>query len=168
MDELSYIDIPLSDISCILPISILLNNNHIQLNNPKDKSRNNLVSSPGMSLIVIKISLGTIQSKFVSTDCDEDKSKSVSYKQKKSYELKFYLQTGFRHPCRVQTSLVGIVPYWNPCGIKCQHAHLYQELSLHETGFRNGFYRIETIFVFLTVLIQYVFNLILHIYPTLL
>ena len=83
-------------------------------------SRNNLDTFPGMSLIVIKISLGTTQSKFVSTGCDEDKSKSVSYKQKKSYELKFYLQTGFRHPCRVQTSLVGIVPYWNPCGIKCQ------------------------------------------------
>ena len=71
-----------------------------------------------MSLIVIKISLGTTQSKFVSTDCDEDKSKSVSYKQKKSYELKFYLQTEngpFRRACRnefhidtLQFNLVGI------------------------------------------------------------
>ena len=74
-------------------------------------SRNNLDTFPGMSLIVIKISLGTTQSKFVSTGCDEDKSKSVSYKQKKSYELKFYLQTEngpFRQAYTLQSNFVGI------------------------------------------------------------
>ena len=159
MDELSYIDIPLSDISCILPISILLNNNHTQLNNPEDTSRNNLDASPGMSLIVIKISLGTTQSKFVSTDCDEDKSKSVSYKQKKTYELKFSLQIGFRHPCRVQTSLVGIVPYWNPCGIKFQR-HLSISGPITAQNWLQKWLKILKIFnyfcvMILTVLIQY-------------
>ena len=85
MDELSYIDIPLSDISCILPMSILLNNNHILLNNPKDTSRNNLVSSPGMSLIVIKIILRTTQSKFVSI--------SMIKINPESCEIKFSLLT---------------------------------------------------------------------------
>ena len=104
-----------------------------------------------MSLIVIKISLGTIQSKFVSTDCDEDKSKSVSYKQKKSYELKFYLQTEngpFRQACRIEFHIDTLQS--NFVGINAKHAHLYQELSLRETGFRKW---LKTIFCVLTVLI---------------
>ena len=67
------------------------------------------------SQIILKIYRGKL-GKFLRyvPDCDYGKSKFISYKQKKSYELKFYLQTGSRHPCRVQTSLVGIVPYWYP------------------------------------------------------
>ena len=59
----------------------------------------------------------------------------------KSYELKFSLQAGCRKivrsdkPCRIefhietlQSSLVGL---------SAKHAHLYQDPSLRETGFRK-------------------------------
>ena len=122
-----------------------------QSNNPEDTSRNNLVSSSDMSLTVMKINLNLF----------------LINKRRLTNSNFLYRQgsdtlVGFRQALWEQFH-IGIL-----VGLSAKHAHLYQELSLHETGFRNGFYRIETIFVFLTVLIQYVFNLILHIYPTLL
>ena len=118
--------------------------------------------------ILSNISWGYIQEKpgmFLRDvpDCDDTGSKSISYKQMKSYELKFSLQAGCRKQS-VQTSLVGLSsiyrdPSDEPCRIKCQaHSSISRPITAR-TGFSKWLKnKCSTIFcvIILAVQIQYV------------